>query len=647
MKLTLKVFILFTLIFNTQLKANDWDKLFDYSQYKNAKISPNGERLAVAISHEKKSILIFLDRKTMKAVGSARLGGSYEVGNYYWVNNERVVIDAVKRVPWREQLQSYGELFAVNYDGSRPKLIYGFQAGETQTGSNLKKKKSILGWGSIIDTLPEDDKHILIQSTPMSTTGEILSSAFLLNVYTGVIKKNYGKAPIPFSHFLTTPSGKIKAVIGTDENNNRQVYIRNDGKWQKVPEGIVSNDVTLVSISPSGESLYTLDNPNQNLMGIFKLNMKDFTYKNVYTDKKVDITDAELTADGRLAYALRIDDGYPTYLIINKKLEEAKVFKDLLLSFPFSKVNITSRSSDGNYYVVMVSSDIDPGSLYLFDKEKNTISLLFKFKPESTEIKFLQSVPIQVTTNDEVVINSYFTQAKSSNKGTLAPVVVMVHGGPHGVRDYWGFSKTVQYLALHGYSVLQVNYRGSGGYGEKFETDGHKAWGTSIQQDIFESYQWLVDQKKAEVGSVCIMGASFGAYSAIQSAAIYPDTYKCAIANAGIYDLELMFEEGDIQARKSGMSYLTNVLGTDSKKLKDMSPVNYVEKIKIPLLLAHGEDDERAPFEHAKRLRQALKKSDKPYEWFVVDKEGHGFYNPENQKAYMNRVVDFLDQHLE
>mgnify|MGYP000058908604 FL=1 len=142
------------------------------------------------------------------------------------------------------------------------------------------------------------------------------------------------------------------------------------------------------------------------------------------------------------------------------------------------------------------------------------------------------------------------------------------------------------------------------------------------------------------------MGASFGAYSAIQSAAIYPDTYQCAIANAGIYDLELMFEEGDVTERRAGLSYLKKVLGTDSEQLKSMSPVNYVEKITIPLLLAHGEDDERAPVEHVERLREALDKINKPYEWYVVDNEGHGFYNPSNQKAYMKKVLSFLDKHL-
>lgn len=628
----------------TSVSAKDWETLFDHSQYQNAKISPNGEYIAAAVNHNDSNALIFLKRSNMASVGTAKLGGGYEVGNYYWVNNERVVIEMVKRVPWLEKPQSYGELFAINYDGSKAKLIYGYQMENTQTGSKLKRQKSIRGWANIIDKLPEDTNHILIESTPMSTTGERLSSILKLNIYTGIIKNELGKSPIPFSHFVTDSKGKLKAVSGVDENANKQVYLKKKNGWQKIPKGIVSNDVELISISRSGKFLYTLDNPNQNFKGLFKLNLEDLTYKNIFTDKNVDITDMELTADGRQAYALRIDDGYPTYLIIDKKNEEAQVFKSLLKTFPFSKVNITSRTDDGNYYVIAVYSDVNPGSLYLFDKEKNKLSLLFKFKPDIKSADLVQSEPIQMKASDGTLLNAYFTKAKSREKH--APVVVLVHGGPHGVRDYWGFSPTVQYLALNGYSVLQVNYRGSGGYGEKFEIDGHQAWGTAIQQDIFESYQWLVKQNKVENGEVCIMGASFGAYSAVQSAAIYPNTYKCAIANAGIYDLELMFEEGDVQARKSGMSYLRNVLGTDKKQLKDMSPVNYVEKIKAPLLLAHGEDDKRAPFEHVERLRNALDDANKPYEWFVLDKEEHGFYNPENQKAYMRKVISFLNRHL-
>ncbi|WP_353518335.1 prolyl oligopeptidase family serine peptidase [Thalassotalea sp. SU-HH00458] len=623
--------------------AKNWEHLFDHNKYQNAKISPNGEVIAIAMDYEGSTILVFLNREDMKTVGTARLSGGYEVGDYKWVNNERVVIAMVKHVPSLEEPQFYGELYAVNYDGKRGKIIYGYQAGQDQVGSRLKRKESIFGWASIIDVLPEDEKHILIKSTPMSKTGVRLSSVLLLNVYNGMIKKEMDKAPLPFSHFLTDTSGNIKAVVGTDEHNKRQLYLKKEDQWQKVPENTVGQSVSLISISSSGKYLYTRDNHNQDLFGIFKLNLNDFTYKSLYTDKNVDVTDVELTVDGRNAYAIRIDDGYPAYLILNKKLDEAAIFKDLLKTFPYSSINITSRSDDGEFSIIMVSSDTNPGQLYLFNKKDNKLTLLFGFKPEIQNKDLFQSEPIQLKARDGQLINGYFTQAKSSTNNALAPVVVMVHGGPHGIRDYWQFSNKIQYLVLNGYSVLQVNYRGSGGYGEKFRVDGYKVWGTTIQHDIYDGYQWLVDNNKAVAGNVCIMGASFGAYSAVQSATLYPDVYKCIIANAGVYNLELILEENGSRAVKS---FWREALGKDKKELKSFSPVNYAGKIQAPLLLAHGEDDRVAPIEHVEQLKDALDEANRPYEWFVLDDEGHGFYNPANQKAYMRSVLSFLDKHL-
>lgn len=643
----IQLFLMFSVIAITfNVKAKNWDGLFDRSQYYNAKISPDGKHFAIATLNEGKTILVFLERSTFKPVGSAKFAGSLEVGKYYWVNNERVVINVVKKDPWAEAPVSYGELYSVNLDGSKGKMIYGYRSGEMQTGSHIKKKKSTFGWGEIIDTLSEDEKHILISSTPMSNTGERYASVFKLNVYTGIIKKKLGKAPVSFSQFLTDTQGNIRAVIGTDKNNHSQIHIKDDGNWKKVPKGSVGETVTPLSISESGKYLYTIDNYQQDIKGIFKLNLEDYSYKSVFTDKKVSVTHVEMTTDNRSAYAIRVDDGYPAYLILNKKLEEAKIYKSLLATFPYSEVTITSKTDDGDFYVVLVSSDIDPGSLYLFDKQNNKITHLFKFRPNFKNSDFAQVEPIKFEASDGKIINGFYTQAKSTKQGELAPVVVLVHGGPHGTRDYWEFSPQVQYLVAHGYSVLQVNYRGSGGFGYEYEAAGYKSWGSLTQKDIYDGYQWLVKQNKAKDNNVCIMGASFGAYSAVQSAAIFPETYKCAIANAGIYDLELMFDEGDVQQRGSGMSYLKRVLGTDEKQLKSMSPVNYVEKIKASLLLAHGEKDKRAPYEHLERLRDALDKANKHYEWFVMGKEGHGFYNPKNQKAYMRKVVGFLDKHL-
>jgi len=645
-KMLLYFFSLLILITSLSIPAKDWSILFDHAQYQNAKISPDGKFLAVSVLRNNKMGLAFLETQTMTFVGQATFGGKLETGQFYWVNNERVVIKMLQRRYGMEQPQFYGELYSVNYNGKGGLMIYGYQAGELSSHSRISKKESIRGWGEIIDILPEDEKHILISSTPMSNSGERLASVYKLNVYNGIFKRKITTSPLSFTRFITDNSGELSALTGTANDNKELLYIRKEGEWEKVPSGTVGSKVYPLSVSASGKYLYTVDSYQQNLKGIFKLNLENYNYTRVYTDKVVDITDVEMSTDGRSAYAIRVDENYPSYLILNKKLAEAQVFKNLLKSFPYSKITITSKNEDGSKYIVLVSSDVEPGNIYLYDKKENQLRFLFKFKPQIDTSEFAEMMPIQLTSSDNETISGYFTQAKLTETGQLPPVVVLVHGGPHGVRDYWQFSSQVQYLALNGYSVLQVNYRGSGGYGKNFEVLGHKNWGGTIQQDIVDAYQWLVTNKKAKEHQVCIMGASFGAYSAIQSAIKYPDTYKCAIANAGIYDLELMFEEGDIQSRRSGKSYLKNVLGTDQTKLRAMSPVNFVDKINIPLFLAHGEEDERAPFEHVERLRTALDKAKKPYQWFVIDKEGHGFYNPENKKAYMKGVLNFLNENL-
>lgn len=646
-KLYVLVLLITSLSLHQAAVAKDWGELFNHPEYRNVKISPNGKYLAIDMRHNDQAMLAFLDRKTLEPVGNLKFQNKEQPRNYYWVNNERVVIEIAKNIYSQEQPVFYGELYAINIDGSKGEMIYGYQAGQKQTGTKVKKKKSTYGIGEIIDTLPEDDKHILISSTPMSENmGEKLSSVLKINVYSGIIKKSYGKAPISYSRFLTNINGEIKVSAGTDKYNNSAVYIKHDNGWKKLPENTVSNKARPLAIDKTGNSLFFLDTYQEDLTGLFKLNLNDFSYKNIYTDKVVDISDIEMTTDGRSGFAVRIDDGYPAYLILDKNNPEAKAFKTLLQTFPYNEVTITSRTEDGKFYIVAVSSDINPGSLYLFDIQNKKISQLFNFFPNIKPIDLAQMEAIKFKASDGKDIHGYFTPAKGSNEEKIAPLVVLVHGGPHFVRDLWGYSAQVQYLALNGYSVLQVNYRGSGGYGNNFYQSGKKTWGKLIQQDVYDGLQFLITQNKAEKENVCIMGASFGAYSAVQSAAIYPDTYKCGIANAGIYDLELMFEEGDVQNSRYGQNYLKEVLGEDKDLLKSMSPVNYIEKVKIPLLLAHGKEDVRAPFEHVERLRDALDKADRPYEWFVIEKEGHGFYNPENQKAYMRKVVSFLDQHL-
>lgn len=646
----LKLFVVsISLLFIPVLKATSIEQLTQAYKFTNVKISPDGKHIAVRIYQDEKYSLAFFTSDTFKPVGSAKMAGKVSVGNYHWVNNERVVISLAHKKAWKDELEFYGQLFAVNYNGKKGKMIFGYNSGEMQTGSNIKKKKSTNAWGSLIDTLPEDDKHILVRSLPYSLASgtDRIAQAVVINTYSGKIKRKLPKAPINNAHFLTDKQGQLTAATGIDEKENKLVYLFNqDSKtWNKVDSDMVGQNFQPLAVSDSGNYLYALDNYNQDKTGLFKLSLNDSGYESVYTDKEVDITGVAITENGRHAYAIRIDPDYPNYLLFNKKNKEAKVFKNLLGAFPGYQVNITSQTSDGNKSIVFASSDRDPGTYYLFDKDKNSLKSLFNMLDKLNVNELAETLPIAFKTSDGVDIHGYLTKpiGKENSKN---PTVVKVHGGPFGIRDYWLFDYETQVLAQAGYNVLTINFRGSGGYGVAFQQSGYKQWGGRIQQDIIEAASWAIKLGHTNKNKICIMGSSFGAYSAVQSAILAPNLFQCAIANAGIYDLVLLHEEDMINDLYTGKHFLSRTFGDDLTQLNNFSPSKHADKLLSPILIAHGKQDEIAPFEHAIALKDALDKHNKPYEWFIKDSASHGFHDEKSRLEYMQTVLTFLNKHL-
>ena len=322
--------------------------------------------------------------------------------------------------------------------------------------------------------------------------------------------------------------------------------------------------------------------------------------------------------------------------------EEASLFKGMLSALPGYSLSLTSRSSNGQYWVLYAYNDIDAGTFYLFDKSSGQLTQLLANMNHISIDDFSETQPVTFPATDGTLIHGYLTYPVGKAKDEKVPLVTLVHGGPHGVRDYWGFDRDVQMLAGQGYAVLQVNYRGSGGYGADYQQAGYHQWGDLMQQDIIDGTRWAAEQGNIDKANICIMGASFGGYSALMSASLAPDLFKCAISMAGVYDLNLMYEEGDTPTELWGESFLKRAIGTDQKQLADFSPVNHVQSIGGPVLIAHGKRDRRVPFEHAERLKTALDNAQKPYEWFVRDEETHGFYDENNRAEYYGEVAKFL-----
>jgi dipeptidyl aminopeptidase/acylaminoacyl peptidase len=617
------------------------------SIYSAVKISPDGKHLALTLESEGKNRLAILKVKDFSAIGGLQLSGNESVGEFDWVNNNRIVAKILHFTPWDKEARSYGELVAVDFDGNNAKMIYGYRTGEVQTDTRHKKKKATRGWADIISLLPDDEDHILISSTPMSDGGGSRSTVYKLNVNNGDMRRKVAYAPTPYTTYIADRSGNLQLAIGRDKFNKKRLfrYENQENSWTEISKASYGSAFWPLALSDSGKRLYFVDSLDQDLSGLFSMNVATGERKSIYTDQYVDITNIQFNIDRSAVYAIRVDPDYPSYLMFETKSEEAQLFKSLLATFSGDKVYITSQSEDGNLSVVNVSNDLSKGTFYLVNKEKNDIQFLFKNLDNLKAADMSSSIPISFKASDGQKISGYITYPANLSEDNKVPLVTLVHGGPQ-VRDYWSFDREVQMLAAQGYAILRLNFRGSSGYGRTFLNASDENWGGRVQQDIIEGTQWAITQGRVQAENVCIMGFSFGGYSAVMSASLAPDLFKCVVAGGGVYDLNMMLEEGDIPDRLFGKAYLENVLGKDVSKRTQFSPVNNVQKLKAPVLIVHGEKDRRVPIEHAEALRIAMHEHNKEYEWFVKSSEAHGFYNEKNRTEYYEKVAGFLSRHL-
>jgi dipeptidyl aminopeptidase/acylaminoacyl peptidase len=289
--------------------------------------------------------------------------------------------------------------------------------------------------------------------------------------------------------------------------------------------------------------------------------------------------------------------------------------------------------------------DKNPGTYYSFDTETNKAKYLLERNDWLAKKELATVLPYKFNARDGLELHGYLTLPNGKEAKNL-PLVVNPHGGPHGPRDYWQFDWRAQAIASQGYAVLQVNFRGSGGYGKKFEKAGYLQWGGKIQQDIIDATHWAVKAGYADKERICIYGGSFGGYSALMSSIIEPDLYKCTIGASGVYDLPLMYADGDVPTSLWGKKYLDTVLGGNNEDLLKYSPVHQINNLKAPVLVIHGTADVRTPISQAEALIAALENKKHKVSKLIVDDEYHGFIKEKNRLDAINKIVDFLEEHI-
>lgn len=328
----------------------------------------------------------------------------------------------------------------------------------------------------------------------------------------------------------------------------------------------------------------------------------------------------------------------------------ARDLEVLRASLPDGEIMLSSSTIDMRHHLVAVSRDVDPGSVYHYDRSEGRVELLYRSRPELPTENLANMRPVRYASRDGLEIPAYLTIPRDAEPRGL-PTVVFVHGGPWA-RDTWGYDPFVQFLANRGYAVLQINFRSSTGYGKRFLNAGNRQWGTgAMQHDVTDGVAWLIDEGIADPERIGIFGGSYGGYATLAAVAFTPELFACAVPYVAPSNLITLIESFPAywRPRLKGTWYLRvgdPEVPEDREDLVARSPLTHVDAIRTPLLVVHGANDPRVKQQESDQIVVALREKGHPVEYIVAPDEGHGFRAPENNLALAAALERFLARHL-
>jgi len=634
-------------------ESNPIEQFTRHDEFGTIKISPDGEFVALTTGKYGRTLLTFISLKDMKLVSGVRAPDGFEIDDFRWVSATRLIYMIAERQLGRVQPTPTGEIFGIDRDGKHHLLLYGYRAGQDSLGTRVTGRQASYASADLISALNADDRNILIAEHPWREAGnywhydpDAPPRVVLLNTFNGK-KKYLGTVPLANASVIVDRNDQVRFGVGMNEKFKLAVT------WKPTPEapwtafdlpGFRDESIVPQRFSTDNRSvLFTGVHEGESFSALYRLDLQTRVIDKVYGFEDSNVIDLVTDFADREVVGVRGYSDRPVYHWLVQDDPAAKLHAALQRGFAGQDVSITSTTADGRVAIAFVDSDTSPGDYYLFDTVTRKADHLRSAKEWINPKNMRPKQSIEFSARDGLKLHGYLTQPAGD---APHPLILLPHGGPYGVRDTREFDWEAQLLASRGYSVLQINFRGSEGYGMDFTNAGFRQWGGTMQDDLTDATHWAIEQRIAPKDRICIYGASYGGYAALMGAVKEPKLYRCAIGYAGVYDLELMFSSGDIPQWKGGRSYLDDVLGNDMAALHSRSPAYNAGKIEIPVLLIHGKEDWRADYEQAKRMKTALEKNRKKLEWMALSREGHGVYDEETRLEVYERILKFLDGNL-
>lgn len=540
-----------------------------------------------------------------------------------FVSNERLICRFGRIVADPMGLVGFSRLVALNRDGSNARTLGQaesfYDAGLRQHG------------GEVIDWLPGQDGDVLMAR-------EYVPEEYKMNTRLVRTKQGYGvvrvdtkslgsravEPPKPLvSDYMTDGRGSVRLmamseVSGVMLTGRTKYYYRTQSSrdWIEMTGYLEDDDFRPLAIDATTDHLYHLQ-PLNGRQALYRTKLTNpVSTELVASNRYVDIDGVERSSNGQrvIGYTLAEVERETIYFDPEYKALHASLSK-AIPNLPL--INFAGASQDGRKILLVASADNDPGRYFVFDKAAKNLAEVMLVRPELEKRKLASVKPVTVRGADGTPIPAYLTLPVGSS-GKNLPAVVLPHGGP-SARDEWGFDWLAQFLAARGYAVLQPNYRGSAGFGDAWLVEnGFKSWRTSIG-DITASAKWLASEGIADPKRIAVVGWSYGGYAALQSAAVEPQLFKAVAAIAPVTDLGMLKRE---YSKYTTGRVVADFIGS-GPHIEEGSPLRHASKIKVPVVLAHGDMDQNVGVEESVKMEAALKENGIPVQFLRYKELDH------------------------
>ncbi len=622
----------------TFLRGND---------YWNVRLSPDGKHLSLLTQEDERNKLVILDLESMQPTISVKYeeNKKIEITGAEWIGNNLLGYSTSRKVARFEASFPTPSYYLLSPDGRKNERIWSVSGNYEDNRKG--RGKLVRGFPVMVSTLPDKEDTVLIYVRSFERRdGAGRGGVYKLDLDSGDVRQ-HSKVPQYTQQVVSTDDGAIMVATSVDRQFNTTNFIsRNKQGWQPLVLGLSDLDEEYSPFEIVGDYVYATTQSSSRIDApthIVRYQISTGKWEDVFEVGFASLGDVDVGENGNLVRVQWVE-GKPSLAVLDMDDPVSKVVSYFAKTYDGFNISVVSVSDDKIKILLHVSSGAHAGEYFLFDFNTRKARFLAASREgiDGNDLGVLEDATFEAS--DGVTIPGWFQTPKEGVE--KPPLVVYVHGGPHGPYNSFSFNTRWHLLNEMGYAVYAPNFRGSGGYGPNFEHSGYRQWGTRMLDDVYEGVQALIDRERIDPERICILGGSYGGYASAQSLVRYNDFYRCGVIVAGFFDATTQMKRSDIDDVYFGDNFLAKVLGDNEEDLRAMSPIFHIDKIKAPMLLLHGEEDVRTPFIGVEEFVEALREQGKEFDYHWYKKEGHGNVKLENQVDEWQRIEAFLKENL-